>query len=119
MATCVAPRLVSVTTSRDQQPELDAHTGESDSLPPRFCARRHVVVPRQLLSLHAAPIVHDRQRRVGRIGQQLDARRTGVERIGDDFGENRLLGLAGICVPQVLKKVLEIDSGFAHAAILV
>ncbi len=86
--------------------------------PARLGARRDVVVPRQLPSLHAAPVVHDRQRRVSRVGEKPDARRTGVERVRDDFGEDRLLERAGVRVPQIFEQMLEVDAGFAHAGIL-
>ena len=104
--------------ARYEQPELDPDTRESDSLPARLGARRHVVVPRQVLPLHPPPIVHDRQRRVSRVGDKADARRAGVERVRHGFGQDRLFKRAGVRIPQVFEEVLEVDAGFAHASIL-
>ena len=104
--------------ARHEQPELDAHAGKPDPFAPRLGARRHVVIPRQLPSLHAAAVVHDRQRRFGRVGEEADAGRSGVERVRDDFGEDRLLEGSGVRVPQIFEEVLEVDAGFAHVGIL-
>ena len=107
-----------MTTSRDdEQPELDADAGEPDPLAARLRARRDVVIARQLPALHPAPVVHDGQRRVGGLVEQADARRAGVERVGDDLGEDRLLERAGVRVPEVFEQVLEVDAGFAHSAL--
>ena len=119
VATCVAPRRVSVTTSpRDEQPELDSDAGKSNALPARLRARRNVVIPRQVPPLHPSPIVHDRQRGVGGVGLEADACRAGVERVGDNFGEDRLLERAGVGVAEIFEEVLEVDAGFAHGAFL-
>jgi hypothetical protein len=104
--------------ARHEQPELDAHARESDSLPACLSARGNVVIPRQLPSLHAAPIVHDRERRVSWVGEKADPRRAGVERVRHGFGENCLLKGAGVRVPQIFEQVLEVDSGLAHAYML-
>lgn len=104
--------------ARHEQPELDANPRESDSLPACLGARGNVVIPRQLPSLHTAPIVHDRQRRISRVGEKADARRAGVERVRYGFGENCLFKGAGVRVPQIFEQVLEVDSGLAHACML-
>ena len=93
---------------------LDADTGKPDSFTTRFGARGDVVVPRQLPSLHPTPVVHDGQRGLSRVGKEADARRTRVERVRHDLGEDRFLEPSGISVPQIFEKVLEVDSGFAH-----
>ena len=100
--------------ARDEQPELDPDAGKPDALAARLRARRHVVIPRQLPPLHPPPIVHDRERRVGRVGLEPDARRAGVERVGDDLGQDRLFERAGVGVAQVFEQMLEVDAGFAH-----
>ena len=46
------------------------------------------------------------------------AKSAGIECVGNDFGEDRLLERAGIGVPQVFEEMLEIDSSFSHARIL-
>ena len=104
--------------ARHEQSELDADASESDSVPACLCARGHVVVPRQLPSLHATPVVHDRQRRVSRVGEKADVRCKRVERVRHGFSEDRLFQGAGVRVPQVFEEVLEVDAGFAHASIL-
>ena len=74
--------------------------------------------PRQLSSLHPAAIVNDRQRRVSGVGEKTDARRAGVERVRDGFGEDRLFKGADVGVPQVFEEMLQINSGLAHMGIL-
>jgi len=76
------------------------------------------VVPRQLLSLHAAPIVHDRQRRVSRVGENADAGRAGVERVRHGFSEDRLFKGASVRVPQIFEEMLQVNSCLAHMGIL-
>jgi hypothetical protein len=76
------------------------------------------VVPRKLPALHPAPVVDDRQRRGSGVGEEADARRTRVERVCDDFREDRLLEGSSVCVPQVLEEVLEVNSRFADAGIV-
>ncbi len=100
--------------ARDEQPELDADAGEANPLAARLRARRHVVIPRQIPSLHPAPIVDDRERRVGGARLEADACRARVERVGDDLGEDRLFERAGVGVAEVFEQVLEVDAGFAH-----
>jgi len=48
----------------------------------------------------------------------MDARGTGVERVGDGFGEDPFLECAYVCVPKVFEQMLEVDAGFAHIGIL-
>jgi hypothetical protein len=76
------------------------------------------VIPRQLSPLHPATVVDDGQRCRGCIGQQLDARRTGVERIGDDLRENSLLERPGVGITKVFQEMLKVDSRFTHGDIL-
>ena len=104
--------------ARHQQPELDPDAGEADTLAARLRARRHVVISRQLPPLHPAPVVHHRERRLGGVGDDADAGGAGVERVGDDLGEDRLLERAAVSVSQVFEQVLEVDARFAHSALL-
>jgi len=75
-------------------------------------------LPRQIPSLHPAPIVDDRERRVGRVGEKADARRAGVERVRHGFGKDRLFEGAGVRVAQVFEEMLQVNSGLAHVGIL-
>ena len=104
--------------ARHEQTELDANAGESDSLSSRLRARRDIVVAGELAPLHAAAIVQDRERRVRPIREQADVHGPGIERVGDDFSEDRLLERARIGVPQVFEQMLEVDPSFTHAGIL-
>jgi hypothetical protein len=81
-------------------------------------ARRNIVIPRQLSPLHPATVIDDGQRRRAGIGQQPDARRAGVERIGDDLSENGLLERAGVGVTKVFEEMLKVDARFTHGNIL-
>jgi len=63
-------------------------------------------------------VIDDRQRAVGSVGCQPNRRRARVQCIGDDFGEDRLFERTRVCVAEVLKQVLEIDSGLTHGGIL-
>ena len=102
----------------DEQSELDPHTGESDSFAALFGARRDVVILRQRSPLHPAAVVYDGQCRRAGIGQQLDARRAGVECVGHDFGEDRLLERTGVGVAKVFEEMVKVDSRFTHRDIL-
>jgi hypothetical protein len=64
--------------------------------------------------LHAAAVVHDGQGAPDRIRGEGDGRRLGVERVGDDFGEDGFLGRAGVGIAEVFQQVEEIDSGLTH-----
>jgi hypothetical protein len=81
---------------RDEESELDPDAREPDAFAASLAARGHVVVSGQLPPLHAAAIVDDRQGRFRGIGEQADAGRARVERVGHDFGEDRLLERAGV-----------------------
>jgi len=109
-----APRLGNDLT-RHEKSKLDADTGEPDTFAAPLRARRDVVVACEVSALHAAAVINDRQRRDGRVGQEANASRTGVERVRDDLGEDRLFKGAGVGVPQVFEEVLEVDSGFYRA----
>src|SRR5262249_61604709 len=63
-------------------------------------------------------VVDDGQRRVGAARDEADARGTGVERVGNDLGEDGLLDGAGVGIAEVLEEMLEVDPGFTHTAIL-
>ena len=104
--------------ARHEQSKLDADTSKPDARATRLTAGSDVMGPRQFAPLHPAPIVDDRERCLSRIGQQADARCSRVERIRDDFGEDRLLERSGVRVPQIFEKMLEVDAGFAHGGIL-
>lgn len=104
--------------ARDEQSELDADSGKPDPFPALLGARRDVVISRQLSPLHPATVVDDGQRCRVCIGQKPDTRRAGVERVGDDLGENGLLERAGVCVAKVLEEMLKVDSRFPHRDIL-
>ena len=97
-----------------EEPELDAHAGESDPLAARLRARRDVVIPGQLASSHAGAIVDDGERPVCGRRAELDARRARVERVGDDLGQDRLLERTGIGVAKVLEEMQQVDTGLAH-----
>jgi len=81
-----------------QQRDLDSDPGEPDAGAPDLRARRDVVIARELASPHAGAVVGDRDGWGARIGIDGDAPRARVERVGDDLGEDRLLGGAGIRV---------------------
>ena len=83
-----------------------------------LAARCDVVISGQLPPLHPAPVVDDRQGPVGRVGAQADERRTRVERVGNDFGQDCFFERTGIGIAKVFKQMLEIDPGFTHGRIL-
>jgi hypothetical protein len=95
---------------RHQQPKLDADTGEPDPIATRFRTRRNIVVSAKFLPLHTTAVVDDGQGGVGRVGQQADAGRTRVERVGDDFGEDRFVERTGVGVPKVFEEMLKVDA---------
>src|SRR3989442_12356119 len=98
----------------DQECDLDAGAGESDAGAASLGAGSDVVVPRELTPLHAVTVVHDRQRGRGRVRSNRDGRGAGVQGVGDDLGENGLLGGPGIGITEVLEKVEQIDPRLAH-----
>ena len=104
--------------ARHQQPELDPDAGKADALASGLAARCDVVISGQLPPLHPAPVVDDRQGPVGRVGAQADERRTRVERVGNDFGQDCFFERTGIGIAKVFKQMLEIDPGFTHGRIL-
>jgi hypothetical protein len=89
-----------------------------DPLAALLGARRNVVISSQLSPLHHATVIDDGQRRRAGIGQQPDARRAGVERIGDDLSGNGLLERAGVGVTKVFEEMLKVDPRFTHGNIL-
>ena len=112
-----APRLGD-DLARDQKTKLDANSREPDPFATSLRACRNVVISRQFLPLHAAPVIDDRQRCVGRIGEAADACRARIESVGDHLDEDRLLERAGVSVPQVFEQMLEVDPCFSHTGIL-
>ena len=98
--------------------KIRAAKGKGDALAALLRARRDVVVLGEFAALHAAPVIDNGQRAIGLVRQEVDARGTRVERIGDDLGKDRLFERTGIGVSQILEQVLDIDSGFTHARIL-
>src|SRR5262249_3873862 len=74
-----------------QEPELDPDAGETDAVAACPGARRHVVIARELAPSHARAVVDGGERRRSRVGREMDAARAGVERVGDDLREDRLL----------------------------
>ena len=73
------------------------------------------MVAGQLAPPHAVPVVHDGQRGRRGVGGDSDRRGARIERVGDDLGEDRLLGGPGVGVAQVLQEVEEVDPSLAHA----
>jgi hypothetical protein len=70
----------------------------------------------QVAAAHPGAVVHDGKGRCGRVGRERYGTGAGVERVGDDLGEDRLLEAAGVGVADVLEQVQEIDAGLAHSA---
>src|SRR5262245_5141816 len=97
-----------------QEPELDPDAGETDAVAACLCARRHVVIARELAPSHSRAVVDGGERRSSRVGREIDAARAGVERVGDDLREDRLLEPAGVGVAQVFEEVDEVDAGLTH-----
>jgi hypothetical protein len=104
--------------ARDQQPQLDAHSGEPDPFAARLRARGDVVVTRQFTPLHPAAVVHDRQSRVGGVGRDADRAGAGIKRVGDDLGQDRVLERAAVGVSEVFEEVLKVDARLAHVRIV-
>ncbi|MFN7955337.1 MAG: hypothetical protein U0610_26675 [bacterium] len=98
----------------EQQAELDADSGEADALATSLGARGEIVEVTQVAPHHARAVVDHRERGPRGIGQEGDVRGTGVERVGDDLGEDRFLERAGIGIAQVLEQVQQVDSGLTH-----
>src|SRR5207249_1687717 len=73
-----------------------------------------VVIARELTAPHPHPVVHDGERRGGRIGCDRDSRGARVERVRHDLGEDGLLGGAGVGVAEILEQVQEVDARLAH-----
>src|SRR5262245_4970074 len=104
--------------ARDEEPQLDADTSKSDSLSSRLRARCNVMESSQLSTLHPPAIVHDRQRRLEGVTNELDARRARIEGVGDGFGEDRLFERTGVGIAKVFEEVLQVDASFTHWRIL-
>jgi hypothetical protein len=99
---------------RDQETELDPDSGEADPLAAGLRRGRDVVVAGELAAPHALAIVDDGQRGGGRVRREGDPPSPGVERIGHDLGEDRLLDGAGIRVAEVLEEMQEVDARLTH-----
>jgi hypothetical protein len=97
-----------------EEPELDADAGKADSVAARLRARRHVVIARQLAPSHARAVVDGGEGGADGVSHETDAARAGVECVGDDLGEDRLLERARVGVAQVLEEVDEVDASFTH-----
>ena len=99
---------------RDEQAELDPDPGEADALPARLGARRQVVVAREVAPAHPAPVVDEHHGARGRVREDAHVRRSRVERVRDDLGQDRLLDRVGISVAEVFEQVLQVDARLAH-----
>src|SRR6266508_4619761 len=99
---------------RDEQSDLDSNSGEPDAFTAHLGGRGHIVVAGEVAAAHPSTIVHEGERALG--GVRGDGQRCGtrVDRVGDDLGENGLLGGAWIGVAEVFEEVQEIDARFAH-----
>ena len=98
----------------DQQRDLDADAREPDAGAADLRARRDVMVAGQLATAHAGPIVEDGEGGRRRVGGDRDRRGARVEGVGDDLGEDRLLGSTRVGVAQILEKVEQIDACLAQ-----
>ena len=99
----------------DQQPQFDTDTGESNALPAHFGAGGDVVVLPHCLSLHAGSIVRDGERPLYGISRHRDPAGPGVQRIGDDLGEDGLFEAPGVRISQVIQQMFEVNARLAHA----
>lgn len=98
----------------DQQAELDADAGESDSVAARLYGGRDVVEPPQLGAAHACPVICQGKCRAGGIRQQRDDGGSGVERIRHHLREHRFLQRARVRVREIFEEVQQVDARFAH-----
>src|SRR2546422_4693800 len=98
----------------DEETDLDPHAYEPNALAPDLGAGSDVVIARELAAPHPHPVVHDGERRGGRIGCDRDSRGARVERVRHDLGEDGLLGGAGVGVAEILEQVQEVDARLAH-----
>ena len=99
----------------DEQADLDAHAGEADALPSHLGGRGHVVVPGEVAPAHPAAVVQHGQRALAGIHRDRQRSRVRVDGVGDDLGQDGLLGSARIGVAEIFEEVQEIDAGLAHA----
>ena len=98
----------------DEQSELDPHPGKSDALSSALRAGGEVVIAGQLPPLHAGAVVRHRERGLSGIRIYQNSACPGIERVGHDFGEDRLLDRAGVSIAQVFKEVEQVNARFAH-----
>ena len=85
-----------------------------DPLTARLGAGGHVVISGQLPALHPAAIVDHRERRLGCVDHQENPAGPGVQRVGEDFGQDRFFERPGIGIAKVFEQVLQIDASLAH-----
>jgi hypothetical protein len=97
-----------------QQAQLDADAREADALATPFQRRGEVLVAGQLAPRHAAAVVESDECALRGIGLEPQRARAGVEGIGDDLREDRLLEAARVRIAQVLEKPEQVYAGFAH-----
>src|SRR5439155_12783434 len=74
-----------------------------------------VVIAGEVATLHPRAVVDREELGRARIAAQPDQPRAGIQRVGDDLGEDRLFQRAGICVAQVFEQMMEVDSSLAHS----
>jgi hypothetical protein len=98
----------------DQQSQLDADAGEPDAAPACLGRGGDVVVARQLRLLHPGAVIDHRQGRGFGRGGETDGAGAGVQRIGDDLGDDGLLEGARVCIAQVLQQMQQVDARLAH-----
>lgn len=97
-----------------EKPQFDAYTGKSNALPAYFGAGGDVVIPPHGLSLHALSIIRDGERSLCGIRRHCDPAGPGVQRIGDDFGEDGFFEGRWIRIPQVFQQMFKINARFTH-----
>jgi len=114
----LAPHSLGHHVGADEQRDLDTNTSEADAGAADLRARRDVVVARQLTPAHADPVVHDGESGGRRIRRDCDGRGAGIEGVGDDLGEDGLLGGRRISVAQILEQVEQIDPRLAQTVAL-
>ena len=119
VATCVAPRRVSVTTSRDtSSPSLIPTPAKPIPSPRDFVLAATSWYRARSLRRIPRPSSGHGERAFGRVREHVDPDRSRVESVRHDFRENRLLDLAAVSVPEILEEVLQVYAGFSHDTIL-
>jgi len=97
-----------------QQPEFDADSGKPNALPTHFRAGGDVVILPHLFPLHAGAVVGDGQCGLCRVCGHRDPVGPGIQRIGDDFGQDGFFEARWVGIPQVFQQMFKIDAGLAH-----